>query len=74
MSPSAADLLASDVEYRLHLILQEAKKFMVNGKRGTLLPEDVEYALEALNVEVSCDSLATSLTCFAVLGQRCPFR
>ncbi|WVR08314.1 hypothetical protein IAU60_005367 [Kwoniella sp. DSM 27419] len=47
----AADLLAGDVEYRLHLILQEAKKFMTHGKRRTLLPEDVEYAMEALNVE-----------------------
>ena len=26
---------------------------MVHGKRATLLPEDVEYAMEALNVEVS---------------------
>ena len=52
LAPGAADTLASDVEYRLHLILQEAKKFMVHAKRGTLLPEDVEYAMEALNVEV----------------------
>ncbi|CAD6567611.1 MAG: hypothetical protein TREMPRED_003748 [Tremellales sp. Tagirdzhanova-0007] len=51
LAPGAADSLASDVEYRLHLILQEAKKFMVHAKRGTLLPEDVEYAMEALNVE-----------------------
>jgi hypothetical protein len=48
------------VEYRLHLIIQEAKKFMVHGKRATLLPEDVEYAMEALNVEVGDDAwLAT---------------
>jgi hypothetical protein len=26
---------------------------MVAGKRNTLLPEDIEYAMEALNVEVS---------------------
>lgn len=26
---------------------------MVHGKRSTLMPEDVEYAMEALNVEVS---------------------
>ncbi|WWD20037.1 hypothetical protein CI109_104510 [Kwoniella shandongensis] len=51
LGPGAADLLAGDVEYRLHLILQEAKKFMIHGKRATLLPEDVEYAMEALNVE-----------------------
>jgi transcription initiation factor TFIID subunit 6 len=53
LGQGAADLLAGDVEYRLHLILQEAKKFMVHGKRQTLLPEDVEHAMEALNVEVS---------------------
>lgn len=52
LGPGAATLLAGDVEYRLHLILQEAKKFMVHAKRSTLMPEDVEHALEALNVEV----------------------
>ncbi|WWC73412.1 uncharacterized protein I206_107379 [Kwoniella pini CBS 10737] len=51
LGQGAADLLAGDVEYRIHLIIQEAKKFMVNGKRGTLLPEDVEHAMDALNVE-----------------------
>ncbi|WVW86592.1 hypothetical protein I302_108642 [Kwoniella bestiolae CBS 10118] len=51
LGAGSADLLAGDVEYRLHLIIQEAKKFMVNGKRGTLMPEDVEYAMDALNVE-----------------------
>ncbi|WWD04052.1 hypothetical protein V865_002115 [Kwoniella europaea PYCC6329] len=51
LGPGAADLLAGDVEYRLHLIIQEAKKFMAHGKRGTLMPEDVEYAMDALNVE-----------------------
>lgn len=30
---------------------------MVHGKRGTLLPEDVEYAMEALNLEVGLDLL-----------------
>jgi histone H3/H4 len=48
-----SDLLAADVEYRIHLIAQEAKKFMVQGKRSTLLPEDIEQAMAALNVEVS---------------------
>ncbi|KAK4685103.1 transcription initiation factor TFIID subunit 6, partial [Tremellales sp. Uapishka_1] len=51
LGTGAADLLAGDVEYRLHLIVQEAKKFMTHAKRGTMTPEDVEYALEALNVE-----------------------
>lgn len=51
LGSGAAELLAGDVEYRLNLILQEAKKFMVHGKRTTLKPEDVEHAMEALNVE-----------------------
>ncbi|ORX38050.1 TATA box binding protein associated factor-domain-containing protein, partial [Kockovaella imperatae] len=51
VTSGAAETLAGDVEYRIHLILQEAKKFMVHGKRSTLLPEDVEHAMEALNVE-----------------------
>jgi transcription initiation factor TFIID subunit 6 len=46
-------MLATDVEYRIHLIIQEARKFMINGKRQTLIPEDIEFAMEALNVEVS---------------------
>ena len=52
LSPGAAEALAGDVEYRIHLIIQEAKKFMIHGRRGTLLPEDIEHAMEALNVEV----------------------
>ena len=53
LGPGVSDLLAADVEYRIHLIAQEAKKFMVQGKRSTLLPEDIEQAMAALNVEVS---------------------
>lgn len=53
VASGAPEALAADVEYRLHTIVQEAKKFMVAGKRNTLLPEDIEYAMEALNVEVS---------------------
>lgn len=52
LAPGAAEYLAGDVEYRLHLVLQEAKKFMVHSKRTTMLPQDVEHALEVLNVEV----------------------
>lgn len=61
LGPGAATLLAGDVEYRLHLILQEAKKFMVHAKRSTLMSEDVEHALEALNVEVCAFHCLTSL-------------
>ena len=53
LGSGVSDLLAADVEYRIHLIAQEAKKFMVQGKRSTLLPEDIEQAMAALNVEVS---------------------
>lgn len=56
------ELLAADVEYRLHLIAQEARKFMVAAKRRTLRPEDVEMAMEAMNVEVS-GSLRPSGSC-----------
>jgi len=59
LAPGAAESLAADVEYRIHLILQEAKKFMVAGRRSTLLPEDVEYAMDALNVEVGVDEAGT---------------
>jgi transcription initiation factor TFIID subunit 6 len=52
LGAGAAESLAGDVEYRIHLILQEAKKFMVHGRRRTLLPEDVTFAMDALNVEV----------------------
>ena len=58
LAQGASESLAADVEYRIHLILQEAKKFMVAGRRSTLLPEDVEYAMDALRVEVSVDVLA----------------
>lgn len=32
---------------------QEAQKFMRHAKRTTLMPQDVDYALQALNVQVS---------------------
>ncbi|ORY35025.1 hypothetical protein BCR39DRAFT_516221 [Naematelia encephala] len=51
LTPAALTSLAADIEYRLHLITQEAKKFMVHAKRGTLRSEDIDHALEALNVE-----------------------
>jgi hypothetical protein len=67
LGSGVSDLLAADVEYRIHLIAQEAKKFMVQGKRSTLLPEDIEQAMAALNVEVSLSDskLRTQLTCLA---------
>jgi transcription initiation factor TFIID subunit 6 len=56
LAPGSSDLLASDLEYRIHLIIQEARKFMYHSHRTTLLSEDIEYAMEALNVEVGSRS------------------
>lgn len=39
LDDAAARALASDVEYRLRMILQDAMKIMRHGKRETLLPE-----------------------------------
>lgn len=44
--------LAQDTEYRVREVIQEASKFMIHGKRTKLSVEDVNYALEARNVEV----------------------
>lgn len=45
--------MAGDVEYRLNLVIQEAQKFMRHAKRTTMVPGDIDYALQALNVQVS---------------------
>ena len=43
--------LSADVEYRLHEVVQEAKKFMTHSKRTTLSTLDIDHALRVLNVE-----------------------
>nr|ASF90182.1 hypothetical protein SPAR06841 [Bartheletia paradoxa] len=43
--------LAGDVEYRLHQVVEEAIKFMRHGKRNKLKTEDIDYSLQALNIE-----------------------
>uniref|UniRef100_A0A6B2L140 TBP-associated factor 6 n=1 Tax=Arcella intermedia TaxID=1963864 RepID=A0A6B2L140_9EUKA len=43
--------LASDVEYRIREIVQEAMKFMRHSRRDTLTTEDVNNALKLHNVE-----------------------
>lgn len=43
--------LAGDVEYRLHQVMEEAAKFMSHGKRSRLTVSDVDYALQALNMD-----------------------
>ena len=45
------DGLASDVEFRLAQVLEEALKFMRHCKRSTLTTNDIAQSLRALNVE-----------------------
>ena len=45
------DGLASDVEFRLAQVLEEALKFMRHSKRSTLTTSDIAQSLRALNVE-----------------------
>lgn len=51
LSPDVFPSLASDVEYRLREIMQEAIKCMHHSKRTTLTSEDVDTALRLRNVE-----------------------
>lgn len=47
----AVDHLARDVEFRISQVLEEALKFMRNGKRTTLTTQDISQALRILDVE-----------------------
>ncbi|KAI8552934.1 hypothetical protein RHMOL_Rhmol06G0306600 [Rhododendron molle] len=49
--PDVLPALASDVEYRVREIMQEAIKCMRHSKRTTLTADDVESALKLRNVE-----------------------
>ncbi|EIN12381.1 hypothetical protein PUNSTDRAFT_97062 [Punctularia strigosozonata HHB-11173 SS5] len=44
-------MLASDVEYRLHQVIEEAARFMRHGRRTTLTTADIDNALRVLNIE-----------------------
>ncbi|KAI0754792.1 TAF-domain-containing protein [Daedaleopsis nitida] len=48
---SVASALASDVEYRLQQVVEEAARFMRHAKRTTLTTSDVDQALRVLNIE-----------------------
>lgn len=48
---SVAAALASDVEYRLHQVIEEAARFTRHARRSTLSPSDIDQALRVLNVE-----------------------
>ncbi|KAG7087466.1 hypothetical protein E1B28_013432 [Marasmius oreades] len=51
ISDSVAVALASDVEYRIHQVVEEATKFMRHARRTTLTTVDIDQALRVLNIE-----------------------
>ncbi|KAF8210394.1 TATA box binding protein associated factor-domain-containing protein [Mycena galopus ATCC 62051] len=51
ISDAVASALASDVEYRLHQVIQEAARFMRHGRRTVMTTTDIEQALRVLNIE-----------------------
>ncbi|KIK64009.1 hypothetical protein GYMLUDRAFT_427095 [Collybiopsis luxurians FD-317 M1] len=51
ISDVVATALASDVEYRIHQVVEEAAKFMRHGRRTTMTTSDIEQALRVLNIE-----------------------
>ncbi|KAI8978714.1 transcription initiation factor TFIID complex subunit [Trametes punicea] len=46
-----ASALASDVEYRIQQVVEEAARFMRHAKRTTLTTADIDQALRVLNIE-----------------------
>ncbi|KAF8505367.1 TATA box binding protein associated factor-domain-containing protein [Hysterangium stoloniferum] len=51
LSDHVASALASDVEYRIHQVVEEASRFMRHARRTTLMPSDIDHALRVLNIE-----------------------
>ncbi|KAI0311773.1 TAF-domain-containing protein [Amylostereum chailletii] len=51
LSDSVASALASDVEYRIHQVVEEAARFMRHSRRTTLTTADIDNALRVLNIE-----------------------
>ncbi|EKM79555.1 hypothetical protein AGABI1DRAFT_74664, partial [Agaricus bisporus var. burnettii JB137-S8] len=51
ISDTVASVLASDVEYRIHQVVEEASRFMRHGRRTTLTSSDIDLALRTLNIE-----------------------
>ncbi|KAI0040292.1 transcription initiation factor TFIID complex subunit [Auriscalpium vulgare] len=48
---AVASALASDVEYRIHQVVEEASRFMRHARRTTLTTADIDNALRVLNIE-----------------------
>ncbi|KAH9891823.1 transcription initiation factor TFIID complex subunit [Cubamyces lactineus] len=51
ISDIVASALASDVEYRIQQVVEEAARFMRHAKRTTLTTADIDQALRVLNIE-----------------------
>ncbi|KAF8963013.1 transcription initiation factor TFIID complex 60 kDa subunit [Flammula alnicola] len=51
ISDSVASSLASDVEYRINQLIEEAARFMRHGRRTMMTTADVDQALRVLNIE-----------------------
>ncbi|KAJ7217934.1 TATA box binding protein associated factor-domain-containing protein [Mycena pura] len=51
ISDIVASALASDVEYRIHQVIEEAARFMRHGRRTIMTTADIEQALRVLNIE-----------------------
>ncbi|KAA1475677.1 TAF-domain-containing protein [Dentipellis sp. KUC8613] len=51
LSDTVAAALASDVEYRIHQVVEEASRFMRHSRRTTLTTADIDQALRVLNIE-----------------------
>ncbi|KAI0657252.1 transcription initiation factor TFIID complex subunit [Cubamyces menziesii] len=51
LSDIVASALASDVEYRIQQVVEEAARFMRHAKRTTLTTGDIDQALRVLNIE-----------------------
>ncbi|KAG8214404.1 TATA box binding protein associated factor-domain-containing protein [Butyriboletus roseoflavus] len=48
---AVASALASDVEYRIHQVIEEAARYMRHARRTVLTTADIDLALRTLNIE-----------------------
>ncbi|KIJ17600.1 hypothetical protein PAXINDRAFT_167609 [Paxillus involutus ATCC 200175] len=48
---AVASTLASDVEYRIHQVIEEASRYMRHARRTTITTADIDLALRTLNIE-----------------------
>lgn len=51
LSEPIGSALASDVEYRIHQVVEEASRFMRHARRTTMTTSDIDQALRVLNIE-----------------------